>query len=229
VVENTSADVELGNLWRERPRVVDDMMSPKPFNPLLGFRPRGGGDDDEIRALSSDLDGDRPDPTRTTDDEDRRRPGNGLRHVQAIEHGFPGRQRREWQRRRFRPVERRGFTTDDPGVDEMELRIGARPYERSGIIDLVAYRELRHVGADLLHDPGRIPSQHFPIAISGRRAAADFVVDRVDRDSLHLNQDIASFSDRPRQINVDQRGVLGDGSRNLVTNGFHRCLQLAVS
>jgi hypothetical protein len=76
--ESGSADVELGNLWRERPRVVDDMMSPKPFNPLLGFRPRGGGDDDEIRALSSDLDGDRPDPTRTTDDEDRRRPGTGF-------------------------------------------------------------------------------------------------------------------------------------------------------
>ena len=26
----------------------------------------------------------------------------------------------------------RVYMTDDPGVDEMELRIGARPYERSG-------------------------------------------------------------------------------------------------
>ena len=119
--ESGSTDAELGNLWRERTRVVDDVVSPKPFNPLLGFRPRGGGDDDEIRALSSDLDGDRPNPTRTTDDEDRRRPGYGL-PPRPGGRTSPPRPSTSWrQRRRFRPVERRGFTTDDPGVDEMEL------------------------------------------------------------------------------------------------------------
>ena len=123
--ESGSTDAEFGDLWRERTRMVDDVVSSKPSYPLLGFRSRGCGDDGEVRALSRDLDGDRPNPARATDDEDRlRRTGYGLRHVQAVEHRLPGSQRRQRQRRRFRPGERRRFVTDNPGVDEMELRIG---------------------------------------------------------------------------------------------------------
>ncbi len=38
--------------------MVNEVVSAKPSHPPLGFRPRGGGDDDEGCALSRDLDGD---------------------------------------------------------------------------------------------------------------------------------------------------------------------------
>ena len=167
--ESGSANAELGNLGREGSGMVDDMMCPEPLHPRLGVRPRGGGDDREVRALTGDLDGDRADAAGAANDEDR---GGGtrnpFRHIQAIEHRLPCRQRRQRQRRRFCPVQRRGLFTDNPGVDEMELRVGAAPRDRSGVIDLVAGLELRHVRADLAHDPGGIPSKHLPITIRGR-------------------------------------------------------------
>ncbi len=76
--------------------MVDDMVSAKPPHPLLRVRSRGSGDDDEIRALPRYLNGDRPNPARATDDENRRScTGDGLHDVQAVEHRLPGCQRRQ--------------------------------------------------------------------------------------------------------------------------------------
>jgi hypothetical protein len=42
--------------------------------------------------------------------------------------------------------------------------------------------------------------------------ADDLVVDRVDRDGLHLNQDIASCSDRPRAQRLSERNPYATSS-----------------
>jgi hypothetical protein len=101
------------------------------------------------------------------------------------------------------------------------------PYDNQGLSSIMYVSEAKDKAVFYWWKLANFYNAHLPIAICRRRAVADLVVDRVDRDGLHLNQDIVSCSDRPRQIDVDQRGIRGDGSRNLVTNGFHKCLQLA--
>ncbi len=120
VVEKTKAggtDAEFGDLWRERTRMVDDVGQLQALLPTLRFPVERLSAmtvrSVRCRAIWTAID---PTPPRATDDEDRlRRTGYGLRHVQAVEHRLPGRQRRQRQRRRFRPEERRRFVTDRSG------------------------------------------------------------------------------------------------------------------
>ena len=50
--------------------VIDDVMRPEVFHPVLRFRPRGGGDDSEVGERPGNLDGDRADAAGAADDQD---------------------------------------------------------------------------------------------------------------------------------------------------------------
>jgi len=103
----------------------------------------------------------------------------------------------------------------------MKLGIGALALDRAGVEDLVARLEQRDLGADGVHDSGRIVAQNLDLALRRLGALAHVVVSRVDRDRLHGNPDITAGRFRLSRLEIDQsvRGV--DGKRFLVFDGLH--------
>jgi hypothetical protein len=88
----------------------------------------------------------------------------------------------------------------------MKLGVRAWPGNGPSIPDFIAGPETRDLRPDCADDARSIPADDFPFdAISGRRAAADLVVDRVDRDGLYFDQNVTPFRCRLRQLDVDQR------------------------
>lgn len=224
--EGRRADPEVGNLRRERLRMVDHVMGSEPTNPVLGLRPRRGRYHGQVGPLAGDLDGDGADPACAADDKNSgRRAGNGLGHVQPVEQGLPGRQGRERERRRLGPIQRRGLTTDDAFVDEMQLGVRARANDRARVEDVVARLEQRGIGTGGDDDARGVPSQDLPVVAFRRRAAADLVVDRVDRHGPHLDQQVAPRRHGIRKIDVDERRISRDRARRPVSDGFHEGLQ----
>ena len=64
------ADLERGDLFRERLRVVNDVMRAERLDPFLRLGPRGGGDHGQVSQGAHELNRDRADAARAADDED---------------------------------------------------------------------------------------------------------------------------------------------------------------
>ena len=111
--------------------------------------------------------------------------------------------------------------SDDALVDQVILRIGALPVERAGVEHRVARLEQLGIRSRRLDDACGVPAQHPPLA--GRRLGphAHLGVDRVHRYGLHLHKQVATGWRRLGQLDVDQRPVIGDRKRLLITDGLH--------
>jgi hypothetical protein len=106
----------------------------------------------------------------------------------------------------------------------MEFRIGALALDRAGVEHFVAYLEQRHIGAHRIDDPGGIEAQDFGLALRRCGALADLVVDRVHRDCLHRDADVAAFRLRLLGLEIDQRIRILDRKRLSVSDSLHVCV-----
>ena len=105
----------------------------------------------------------------------------------------------------------------------MEFAVGAGPDDRARVPDLVARLEQRHVRPDGRHHAGRVIAEDlWRLAALRVGALAHLVVDRIDRDRLHLHQQVAALRRRLFDLDIEQRLGLIDRQRMLVADGAHR-------
>jgi hypothetical protein len=110
---------------------------------------RRGRDHVQAGDHLGDLNADRADAPRATDDEQARAAVLARRiDLHAVEVRFPRGDRGERNRGRLREVQRLGLLGDDPLVDELQLAVRAGPRDVAGVVDLVAGLEERDLRAD---------------------------------------------------------------------------------
>ena len=114
-----------------------------------------------------------------------------------------------------------GLLADDPLVDQMKFRVGALAQDRAGVKHFVARLEQGHVGADGIDDAGGVIAQDLGLALGRGGALADLVVDRVGRDRLDGDPDVAALRFRLGGFEIDQRIRILDGERFSVSDGLH--------
>ena len=194
------------DLWRKRLPVVDDMMRAHVLRPLHCLRPRGGRHDGKIGQLPRQLDGDRTDAAGAAKDQDRaRRAGNGFRDIEPVEHRLPGRDRGQGQSGSGGEIEHARLAADDPLVDQMKLHVRALAADAAGVEHFIARLEKLRLAPRFDHHAGGVVADDFDCARIGSRAAwasaaRDLVVDGVDRDRAHLDEQIATLGRRLRDV-----------------------------
>ena len=77
------------------------------------------------------------------------------------------------------------------------------------------------VGADGRDDAGRIPAQHFRLAVFRRAVLAHLGVDGVDGNGLDGDEQVAPRGDGHGQLDVEQGVGIRDGQAVVVGDGFH--------
>jgi len=71
-------------------------------------------------------------------------------------------------------------------------------------------------------DPaGCVPTKHPPAPGFGFGTSPYLGVNRIDRDRLYLDQQLTAFRLRLGQVDVDEGGLIGDGSWDLIADGAH--------
>ena len=190
--------------------------------PFLRVRPRRGGNHRQAGQPSRELDQDRADAAGAAGDQQRARidalAGHG---AEAIEQQFPGGDRGEGKGGGLRERQRLRLAADDALVDQVEFRIGALAQDRAGVEHLVARLEQRDVGTDRVDDAGGVIAEDLGFALRRRGALADLVVDRIGRDRLHGDADIAPLGLGLGGFEIDERIRVLDGQRFPVSDGFH--------
>ncbi len=190
--------------------------------PFLRFRPRGGGDHRQPGEAARELDQDRADAAGAAGDQQRARIDALARHgAEPVEQQFPGGDRGQRQRGGLRERQRLRLAADDALVDQMKFRVGALAQDRAGVKHFVARLEQRDVGADGIDDAGGVIAQDLGLALGRGGALADLVVDRVGRDRLDGDPDVAALRFRLGGLEIDQRIRILDGERFFVSDGLH--------
>ncbi len=108
----------------------------------------------------------------------------------------------------------------------MEFRVRALAQDRAGVEDLITRLEQRHLGADRVDHTGRVKSQNLEFAFGRSGALAHLVVDRIGRDRLHGDTDVAALRLRLCGLEIDQRVLILDRKRLLVADGLHALLSI---
>ncbi len=132
-------DAEFANLFAEFLGVIDGVMGSGLEHPLLRFGTRGRADDGDSGEAAGELDEDGADAAGGSDDEQ----GAGLlrlaeRNAQAVEEQLPCGDGGERQSSGFGEGERARLVSGEALIDEMELAVGARAVDGSGVEDLIA-------------------------------------------------------------------------------------------
>ncbi len=110
---------------------------------------------------------------------------------------------------------------DDALIHQMIFGIGARPHQRAGIEHLVARLEEGDVRTHRLDHPGGVPAEDHRRIRRALPAHAHLGVHRIDRDRLHIDQQVARAGRGLGGLEVEQRLLLGDGQRSDIADGFH--------
>ena len=193
--------------------------------PFLRFRPRRGGNHRQPGEAARELDQDRADAAGAAGDQQRARIDALAGHrAEPVEQQFPGGDRGEGKGGGLRERQRFRLAADDALVDQMEFRIGALAQDRAGVKHFVARLEQRDVGADGIDDAGGVIAQDLGFALRRGGALADLVVDRVGRDRLHGDADVAALRLGLGGLEIDQRVRVLDRKRFLVSDGLHGCV-----
>ena len=103
----------------------------------------------------------------------------------------------------------------------MKFRVGTQAQDRAGVKHLVARLEQGHVGAHRIDDAGGVITQDFGLTLGRGGALADLVIDRVGRDRLDGNSDVAALRFRFGGFEIEQRLRVLDGERFFVSDGLH--------
>ncbi len=175
--------------FAQRLAVIQHMMRPQFVDPAFGLGPRGGADDFQRGQFARQLGQDRTHATGCANDQQ----AVGaftflLRDLQSLEQQFPGGDGCQRQRRRMGEAQGLGHVADDSLVHHVQLAVGTRPSQRTGIEHLVARLEQRDLAADGLHHTRHVPAQHLACTILRLDVLTDLGVHRVDGDGLDLDQ-----------------------------------------
>ena len=202
--------------------MIQHMVGAEIIGPFLRFRARRSGDHREIGQCAGELDGDRADAAGAANDQDRiGGTGNGIVDLQPVKQCLPGGERGQGQGGGCRIIQRFRLLANDALIDQVKFRVCARPVDGARIEYSIARLEQLDARADRLDDPRCVPSQHFQLIRFRLGIGANLHVNRVDRDRLDLDQDVAALRCRFGQVHIDQRGLGGNGLGNLVGNGAH--------
>jgi hypothetical protein len=129
--------------------------------------------------------------------------------LQPVEERLPGGDRGERDRGGLGEVELLRLAADDALVHQVKFAVAARARDVARVVDRIAGLEQARLGAGRFHRAGGVPAQH---ARRGGARLALLVVDRVHRDRVDLDQQVAAGRRGLGQLDVCE-GV-GDG--------FHR-------
>ena len=180
--------------------------APRSRHHFCDFRPRRGRNHREPGEAARQLNQNRADATGATRDQQRARIDALAGHrAEAVEQQFPGGDRGEGQGRRLRERKRFRLAADDALVDQMEFRIGALAQDRAGVEHFIARLEQRDVGADRIDHARGVIAEDLGLAFGWGCALAHLVIDRVCRNRLHGDADIAAFRLRFRGLEINQR------------------------
>src|SRR5215470_11871049 len=180
-------DIERGDLGGNRFRVIDDVVSAVLTAPCSLFRiVEGRCHDGEPRELPSEVNSHRSDAACAANDQHGRAArafGNG----EAVKEHFPGCDRGQRHRRRFRKTQALGLSSNDPLVDQVIFGVGTRPYERASIKHLIARFEIPDPVADVFDDAGSIEAKNGRILSVSRNPRARFHVNGVNRNGFGIS------------------------------------------
>ncbi len=191
--------------------------------PFLRFRPRRGRDHRQPGEPARELDQDRADAAGAARDQQRARIEALAGHrAEPVEQQFPGGDRGEGEGCGLRERQALRLLADDALVDQVEFRIGALAQDRAGVKHLVARLEQRDVRTDRVDDAGRVVAEDLGLALGRGGALADLVVDRVGRDRLHGDADVAPLRFGLCGLEIDQRIRGLDGSDFRYPTAFMR-------
>ena len=113
---------------------------------------------------------------------------------------LPGGDRRQRQRGGGGIIEGARFVRHQALIHQLIFTVAAGPAQCAGVPDLVPGREQRHFLTDGLHHANGVPAQH-PRRVT-LKAGAHFGVYRIDRDSLHSDQQITPVGGGDRQVDL---------------------------
>ena len=108
----------------------------------------------------------------------------------------------------------------------MKFRIGALALDRAGIEDLVARLEQGDVRANGIDDAGGVVAEDLGLACRRRGALAHLVVDRIGRDGLDGDADVAAARLRLGGLEIEQRFRIIDRKRFSVPDGPHALISI---
>jgi hypothetical protein len=144
-----------------------------------------------------------------------------FRDAQALEQSFPGGDGRERQRRGLGEGKLLRHAPDDALVHEVQLAVRARSLVAAGVVHLVAGLEELNLLSHRLHHARGVVAEDLQLAgLQPRHAALG--VHGIDRDRLHLDQQVAALRPRGIDLDVDERLRVLDGQGFVVAYGFHR-------
>ncbi len=207
--------------------MIDDRVRAEIAAPLLRFRPGRGGDDGQSGEAARELDQDGADAAGAARDQQGARIDALAGHrAEAIKQQFPGGDRGQRQRRRLRERKARRLAPDDAFVDQMKFRIGALAQDRAGIEDLVASLEQGDVRANGIDDAGGVVAEDLGLAFRRRGALAHLEVDRIGRDCLDGDADVAAARLRLGGLEIQQRFRIIDRKRFPVPDGPHALISI---
>jgi hypothetical protein len=141
--------------------------------------------------------------------------------AETIEQQFPCGERRQRQRCRLGKIQRLRLASGDAFVNNLLLRVAARPGDVAGVIHRVALLEECHRIADRDDRAGGIPAEHFRLRLDLGFWRTHLRIDRIDGDCFDAHQQIVIRSCRIRQDDVDKRCRIVDRQIVGQANGFH--------
>ena len=214
--------LQLLDLLLHRLAVIDHRMRAEIEAPFLRLRPRRGRNHGEAGEAARELDQDRADTAGAAGDEKRTRiDALAGDRAEAIEQQFPGGDGGEGKGGCLRERERFRLVADDALVDQMEFGVGALALDRARVKHLVARLEQRDIGPDRVDHAGRVIAQNLGLALGRGGALAHLVIDRIGRDRLHGDADVASLGLGFGGLEIDQRVLIFDRKRFFVADGLH--------
>src|SRR5690606_140066 len=118
-------------------------------------------------------------------------------------------------------IQGRGLARHDALVDQLVLGVAAGAGDVAGVPDLVAGTEQGDVRAHRFDHAGGIEAQDARLRLDLRLRGAHLGVDRVDRDGLDPDQQVAAAGAGRVELDVEQRLRIVDGQVAGEGNGFH--------
>ena len=116
----------------------------------------------------------------------------------------------------------RRLTADDPLIDKMKLRIGARAGDVARIVHLISRLEERHIRTDGFDHAGCIIADDAWCLFHLVFGCAYLCVHRIDGNSLDVHQNISAFGLWFFNVEIEKRTLVLNGQIVCESDGFHR-------
>jgi hypothetical protein len=102
------------------------------------------------------------------------------------------------------------------------LAVASRSGYVAGIVDLATRGKKRDLPPDCLDDPRCVPTEYMRLCPGWFTWCPDLCIDRINRDGLDANKEIASGGFRFRNVEIDKTIVVSDRQIFIEPYSFHR-------